>query len=155
VRGHIRAAVVTVALVASAVTAGTAAAQTSSGLPSGKPLPTASDQVSTKPGDPKLTDEQLRKQKQAAVGRHHRGLDDAQLADLARQLGVSKTRLIRALTAAKRAMIEKGSDPSRPPPAAIVRTFARDLGISRVQARKVLEVVVASPDKVAAEKPIG
>ncbi|TQS43457.1 hypothetical protein [Cryptosporangium phraense] len=140
-RRRIRLAVVGVALIAS----GLAAVPASAGVVSGKPVPTATGDVSPKPDPPKQSDDQLRKQKQRELGRrpkHAGGVSDAQLADLARRLGVSTPRLIRALSHAKRTT----KDPERLS-RSTVATFARELGISRAQARKVLTFVFVSPEK--------
>ncbi|MFI5953861.1 hypothetical protein [Cryptosporangium sp. NPDC051539] len=150
-RRRIRLAVVAVALVASAVAAVPASAAVPSGSPSGKPVLGATGKPSPGPDDPKLSDEQLRKLKQQQAGRpgkHRSGLNDAQLADLARRLGVSKFRLVRALTHAKTATV----DPRRLSPA-VVRAFASELRLSRAQARKVLEFVFTAPAKKTVDGP--
>jgi len=167
-RGSIRVAVVAVALVASAAVAGSAA-QASTGPPvPGKPLPTAADKGPGKPeygkpadkgpGEPdhgKLSDEQLKKLKHREVtarrGGKHR-IDDAKLAELARNLGVSKSHLVKALTAVKLATIKAGSPQGPQLTPTIVRKFACDLGITQAQAKKVLEYVFTSPDKGAPDK---
>jgi hypothetical protein len=152
-RRRIRLAVVMVALIASGFAAVPASAGVTTDWPPGKPAPTSTDKASPKPDQPKPSDEQLKKRKQQEAGpdgKRSRGLSDAQLADLARGIGVSKFRLIQALTHAKRAT----ADPRQITPA-VVRAFADELNISPRQARKVLTFVFQAPDKKDVDKQVG
>jgi hypothetical protein len=167
-----RVAVVTVVLVASGVAVGTASADASSGLPSGaqaapgKPSPSAPSKLEeskleqskpeqSKPDRPPGSDEKFRKRKLHELGKRkpRQGLSDAQLAHLARGLGVSESRLISALSTAKKAVGEKGKTPGDRVTPAIVAAFAHELGISPIRARKVLEFVFEPPAEKEAKKP--